>query len=103
MLREIPRSDIPSGQQTIRTMWVFDLKTDQLGCVVRFKARVVARGDEQRPGIVLEDTFSSVVRMATFKMFVAVCILKDVTIYQGDNDTAYLNAPLSIKQFLEDS
>lgn len=34
VLREIPRSDILSEQQTIRTMWVFDMETDQLGYLV---------------------------------------------------------------------
>nr|CCA21002.1 copiatype polyprotein putative [Albugo laibachii Nc14] len=102
VLGEIMRSRIPPVQQTIRTIWVFHAKTDQSGYVVRFKARVVARGDKQRPGIDFKDTFSHVARMATFRIFIAVCIIYDSTVYQGDINTAYLNASLSIKQFLEE-
>ncbi|OWZ09603.1 Copia type Polyprotein [Phytophthora megakarya] len=97
----IPRSEMPKGSKAIKTMWVFDLKTDHLGYVVRFKARIVARGDEQRPGIDFVDTFSPVARMATFRLFVAVCVLLHLPIFQGDINTAYLNALLAIKQYLE--
>ncbi|CAI5701243.1 unnamed protein product [Peronospora effusa] len=102
VLRQISRSEMPTDHRTINTMWVFAVKTDHLGYVVRFKARVVARGDKQRPGIDFKDTFSPVARMATFRMFIAVCIIRDMVIYQGDINTAYLNATLGIKQYLEE-
>ena len=41
-------------------------------------------------------------RLATFRIFIAVCISQDLTIYQGDINTAHLNAPLTIKQYLEE-
>ena len=87
---------MPRGKQTIRTMWVFDVKTDHLEYIVRYRARIVARGDKQRPGIDYKETFSPVARMATFRMFVAVSVLLNFTIYQGDINTAYLNAELNI-------
>ncbi|POM59370.1 Integrase catalytic core protein [Phytophthora palmivora] len=102
VLRQIPRSELPSGQQTIKTMWVFDVKTDHLGYIVRYRPRVVARGDKQRFGIDFMETFSPVARMATFRTFVAVCIILNLMIYQGDINTAYLNAALGIKQYLEE-
>ncbi|KAG6623897.1 Integrase catalytic core protein [Phytophthora cinnamomi] len=102
VLRQIPRSGLPSGQQTIKTMWFFDVKTDHLGYIVRYRARIVARGDKQRFGIDFTETFSPVARMATFRTFVAVCIILKLMIYQGDINTAYLNATLGIKQYLEE-
>ncbi|OWZ03026.1 Copia type Polyprotein [Phytophthora megakarya] len=39
--------------------------------------------------------------MATFRLFVAVCQLLGIPIFQGDNNAAYLNALLAIKQNLE--
>lgn len=39
--------------------------------------------------------------MATFRLFVAVCVQLELPIYQGDINTAYLNATLGIKQYLE--
>ena len=40
--------------------------------------------------------------MATFRMFIAVCIIRDMVIYQGDTNTAYLNATLGMKQYMEE-
>ncbi|OWY94419.1 reverse transcriptase [Phytophthora megakarya] len=102
VLEQIPREMMPAGQKTIKTMWDFDVKTDHLGYIVRFRARVVARGDKQRRGIDFTDTFSPVARMATFRMFVAVCMILQLVIYQADINTAYLNAALGIKQYLEE-
>ncbi|POM59957.1 reverse transcriptase [Phytophthora palmivora] len=39
----IPRAEMPIGQQTIKTMWVYDVKVDHLGYVIRFRSRIVAR------------------------------------------------------------
>lgn len=47
----ISRSEMPHGSKAIQIMWVFDLKTDHLNKIVRFRARIVARGDKQRPRI----------------------------------------------------
>ncbi|GMF35188.1 unnamed protein product [Phytophthora fragariaefolia] len=102
VLKMIPKSELPEGQRLLKTMWVYDLKTDHLGYVVEFRARIVGRGDKQRPGLDYTETFSPVARMATFRMFVAVCTLLQLPIYQGDINTAYLNAVLTIKQYLED-
>ena len=102
VLRQILRSEMPTNHRFINSMCVFDVKTNHLGYVVRFKARVVARGDKQRSGIDFNDTFSPVVRMATFRMFIVVCIIRDMVIYQGDIKIAYLNATLGTKQYLEE-
>lgn len=101
-LRPISRSEMPTDHRTINTMWVFDVKTDHKGNMLKFKARVVARGDKQRPNIDFKDTFSPVARMATFWMFTAVCTIQDMEIYHGDIDTVYLNEILSVKEYLEE-
>uniref|UniRef100_A0AAV1VE94 Reverse transcriptase Ty1/copia-type domain-containing protein n=1 Tax=Peronospora matthiolae TaxID=2874970 RepID=A0AAV1VE94_9STRA len=97
----ILKREMPEDTKAIKTMWVYSVKTDHLGNVIRLRARIVARGDKQRPGIDYGETFSPVARMATFRMFVAIFLLMDLTIYQGDINTAYLNAPLGIKQYLD--
>ncbi|CAH0478159.1 unnamed protein product [Peronospora belbahrii] len=82
-------------------MWVLDLKTDHLDNVVRFRARIVARVDKQRPGIDYVETLSPVARMAMFRLFVAVCVQLELPSYQSEINTAYLNETLGIKQYLE--
>lgn len=98
----IPKSELPKDQKLLKTMWVYDLKEDHLGYVPEFQARIVGKGDKQRPGLDYLETFSRVARMATFRLFIAVSIFLGLIIYQGDINTAYLNALLTIKQYLED-
>ncbi|GMF61978.1 unnamed protein product [Phytophthora fragariaefolia] len=50
MLKMIPKSELPEDQKLLQTMWVYDLKEDHLGYVTAFRARIVGRGDKQRPG-----------------------------------------------------
>jgi hypothetical protein len=52
--------DLPEGRDAIGNRWVFARKTDDQGRVIRYKARLVAQGFSQKPGIdfTLEDTFS---------------------------------------------
>lgn len=102
VLKTIPKNQLAEGQKLLETMWVFNAKTDHLGYIVEFRARIVGRGDKQRPGLDYQETFSPVARMATFRLFVAPSKLLELPIYQGDINTAYLNALLSLKQYLED-
>ncbi|KAJ8537304.1 hypothetical protein ON010_g13293 [Phytophthora cinnamomi] len=71
VLKMIPKSELPEGQRLLKTMWVYDLKMDYLGYVVEFRARIVGRGDKQRPGLDYTETFSPAALMATFRMFLA--------------------------------
>ena len=45
------KSDMPEDTKTIKTMWVYSVKSDHLGNVFRYRARLVAIGVKQRPGI----------------------------------------------------
>uniref|UniRef100_H3G5Q9 Reverse transcriptase Ty1/copia-type domain-containing protein n=1 Tax=Phytophthora ramorum TaxID=164328 RepID=H3G5Q9_PHYRM len=64
--------EVPEGAKTINTMWVYALKSDHQGYVIRFKARIVALGNHQRPGIDFLETFSPVARMSSFRVLLAL-------------------------------
>ncbi|CAI5703669.1 unnamed protein product [Peronospora effusa] len=101
VLEEIPTADIPPEAKAIKTMWVWALKTDQYGYVIRFKARLVALGNWQRPGIDFGETFSPVARMSSFRMTLALAAELNLKVYSGDINTAYLNATLKIPQYVK--
>ena len=48
------------GQKVLGAQWVFDLKRKSDGSIERFKARLVVRGDQQKPGIDFGEKFSAV-------------------------------------------
>ncbi|POM80958.1 Integrase catalytic core protein [Phytophthora palmivora] len=66
-----------SGQHFIITRWIFDVNVDEMGYVIRFRARLVARGFRQIAGVDFDDTFSPVARMSSFRLLLALAILKD--------------------------
>ncbi|POM69827.1 Integrase catalytic core protein [Phytophthora palmivora] len=81
-------------------MWVYALKSDFQGYVIRFKARVVALGNHQRPGIDFRETFTPVARMSSFRLLRALSAELGLQVYGADINTAYLNAGLGISQYL---
>jgi hypothetical protein len=56
-------ADLPRGHSTITLKWVFKLKRDEAGAIVKHKAHLVARSFVQREGIDFDDTFAPVARM----------------------------------------
>jgi hypothetical protein len=51
-------ADLPRGHSTITLKWVFKLKRDESGAIVKHKARLVGRDFVQREGIDFDDTFT---------------------------------------------
>ena len=48
----------------VASKWVFQAKKDAAGNMVRYKARLVAQGFSQIPGVNYFDTFAPVARLA---------------------------------------
>ncbi|KAG3235934.1 hypothetical protein PI124_g19044 [Phytophthora idaei] len=97
---EISSDGVPNDAKLLTTGWVYALKSDHEGYVIRFKARIVAFGNYQRPGIDFCETFSPVAQMSSFRMLVALAAALHLKLYGGDINTAYLNAMLAIRQYL---
>jgi hypothetical protein len=55
--------DLPRGHSTMTLKWVFNLKRDETGAIVKHKACLVAHGFVQREGIDFDDTFAPVTRI----------------------------------------
>jgi hypothetical protein len=81
---------LPVGRKAISCKWVFKHKTDEKGDVVRFKARLVARGFSQVYGIDYMDTFAPVAKLASLRILLAIAAAEDLEIYQMDVVTAFL-------------
>ncbi|GKE69840.1 retrovirus-related pol polyprotein from transposon TNT 1-94, partial [Tanacetum coccineum] len=58
------------------------------------KARLVAKGYRQEEGIDFEESFSSVARIEAIRIFIANVASKNMTIYQMDVKTTFLNGEL---------
>jgi hypothetical protein len=56
-------ADLPRGHRVITLKWVFKLKRDKAGAIVKHIARLVTRGFVQWEGIDFDDTFSPMAQM----------------------------------------
>ncbi|WVZ54433.1 hypothetical protein U9M48_005225 [Paspalum notatum var. saurae] len=68
--REI--ATLPTGHRAIGLKWVFKVKRDEHGNVVRHKARLVAKGYVQRAGVDFDEVFTPVARMESVRDLLAL-------------------------------
>lgn len=80
--------------------WVYKTKLKANGTVERHKARVVAKGFHQDPGVNVGETFSPVAKMTTIRSVLAVAVSLNWKIRQIDMDNAFLNEELKEKIFM---
>jgi hypothetical protein len=90
----------PDGANIIGSKWVFRAKKDAAGNVVRYKARLVAQGFSQVPGIDYFDTFAPVACLASIRAILAYAAALDLEIHQIDIKGAYLNGLLTKKEVI---
>ena len=87
--------DVPKGVNIVGSKWVFRAKKDVAGNVVRYKARLVAQGFSQVPGVDYFDTFAPVARLASIRTVLAFAAAEDYETGQIDIKGAYLNGKLT--------
>ncbi|GJS21282.1 retrovirus-related pol polyprotein from transposon TNT 1-94, partial [Tanacetum coccineum] len=84
----------PYGKIAISSKWVFRNKKDELGTVIRNKARLVAQSFSQEEGIDYDETFAPVARMEAIRIFLAFATYMNFKVYQMDVKSAFLNGKL---------
>nr|GEY83190.1 retrovirus-related Pol polyprotein from transposon TNT 1-94 [Tanacetum cinerariifolium] len=70
------------------------MKLDEVGGILKNKARLVARGYRQEKGINFEESFASVARLEAIRIFLAYGAHKNMVVYEMDVKTAFLNGNL---------
>ncbi|GJR43131.1 retrovirus-related pol polyprotein from transposon TNT 1-94 [Tanacetum coccineum] len=74
--------------------WIYKVKLDELGGVLKNKARLVARGYRQEEDIDFEESFALVARLEAIRIFIAFAAHMNMVVYQMDVKTAFLNGIL---------
>lgn len=67
----------------------------------KYKARLVARGHEQRAGIDYEEVFAPVARYETIRTLLAVAVQKKLHVHQMDVVAAYVQGDLQEEVYME--
>jgi hypothetical protein len=84
----------PKTANPLHSKWVFKTKLDANGKIERFKARLVACGNEQQYGVNYEDTFAPVLDLVTVLLVLALSVLWGHPARHGDIPAAYTKAAL---------
>ncbi|GJW87999.1 retrovirus-related pol polyprotein from transposon TNT 1-94 [Tanacetum coccineum] len=85
----VPR---PDKVMVITLKWIYKVKLDELGCILKNKARLVARGYRQEEGIDFEESFVPMARLDAIRIFLDVHM--NMVVYQIDVKMAFLNGIL---------
>nr|GFA45183.1 retrovirus-related Pol polyprotein from transposon TNT 1-94 [Tanacetum cinerariifolium] len=78
----------------IALKWIYNVKLDEYGDVLKNKARLVAKGYRKEEGIDFEESFAPVGRNEAIRIFIANAVSKNMIVYQMDVKTAFLNGEL---------
>nr|GFA63943.1 retrovirus-related Pol polyprotein from transposon TNT 1-94 [Tanacetum cinerariifolium] len=87
----VPR---PDQAMVITLKWKYKVKLDELGGIIKNKARLVARGYRQEEGIDFKESFAPVARLEAIRIFLAYSAHKNMVVYQMDVKTVFLNGNL---------
>ncbi|GJV87735.1 retrovirus-related pol polyprotein from transposon TNT 1-94 [Tanacetum coccineum] len=71
----------PDCVMIIALKWIYKVKLDEYGDVLKNKARLVANGYHQEEGINFEESFAPVARIEAIRIFIVNAFGKDITIY----------------------
>nr|GEZ68474.1 hypothetical protein [Tanacetum cinerariifolium] len=84
----------PNKVLSIKLKWIYKVKTDEFGGVLKNKARLAAQGFGREEGIDFKESFAPVGRIEAIRIFVANAAHKNMTIFQMDVKMAFLNSEL---------
>jgi len=96
-------ADLPEGRKPIGCKWVFVKKRDEKGKLIKYKARLIAQGFSQKPGVDFSNdgTFAPVMRFETLRTFLAFAASMKWDIKQFDVKGAYLHGLLQELIFMD--
>nr|GFC06867.1 retrovirus-related Pol polyprotein from transposon TNT 1-94 [Tanacetum cinerariifolium] len=70
----------PYKVMVITLKWIYKVKLDKLGGILKNKARLVARGYRQEEGIDFEESFALVARLEAIRIFLAYVAHKNMVV-----------------------
>nr|GEY26951.1 hypothetical protein [Tanacetum cinerariifolium] len=85
---------LPNKVMIITLKWIYKVKLEELGGILKNKACLVARGYRQEEGIDFEESFAPFARLEAIKIFLAYAAHKNMVVYQMDVKIAFLNGNL---------
>ncbi|XP_066324167.1 uncharacterized mitochondrial protein AtMg00820-like [Miscanthus floridulus] len=64
--------ELPRGHRAISLKWVYKVKRDENDGIIKYKARLIAKGYVQHPGIDFKEVYTSVARLESVRLIIAI-------------------------------
>jgi len=87
-------SELPRNHKAIGLKWVFKVKRDPAGNVVKHKVRLMAKGYAQIQGVDYDEVFAPVARLETVRLLLALAAQGEWEVHHMDVKSAFLNGDL---------
>nr|GEV74365.1 retrovirus-related Pol polyprotein from transposon TNT 1-94 [Tanacetum cinerariifolium] len=84
----------PNCVMIIALNWIYKVKLDEYGDVLKNKAQLVVKGYRQQKGINFKESFAPIARIEAIRIFIANVVSKNMIIHQMFVKTAFLNGEL---------
>jgi hypothetical protein len=81
--------------------WVFKVKRDPAGNIVKHKARLVAKGYAQIQGVGYDEVFAPVARLETVRLLLALAAQGQWEVHHMDVKSAFLNGDLHEEVYMQ--
>ncbi|CAB4030147.1 uncharacterized protein K02A2.6-like, partial [Paramuricea clavata] len=91
---------VPPNREIVGGKWVYTIKSGP-NDEETYKARYVAKGYSQVPGVDYHETFAPTARMSSIRVLMQHAVQNDMIVHQMDVKAAYLNAPIDCDIFVE--
>ncbi|PWA86893.1 copia protein [Artemisia annua] len=85
---------LPENQKAIGLKWVFKIKRDAQGKIIRYKARLVAKEYVQEQEIDFDEVFAPVARIETVRLILALAAYHGWQVHHLDVKSAFLHGDL---------
>ena len=93
--------ELPADKKVIGVKWIYKLKKNADGKIVKYKARPVAKGYTQKQGIDVDELYAPVTRLETVRLLLALSAKYNWEVHHLDVKTAFLNGEISEEVYVE--
>ncbi|KAK0570922.1 hypothetical protein LWI29_008499 [Acer saccharum] len=90
----------PTPSTNIGCKWIFRIKRKTDGTIDRYKAHLVAKGFNQRPGVDYFETFSPVIKPTTIRLVLSIATSHGWPLRQLDVNNAFLQGRLTEEVYM---
>ena len=99
--RPVYRDELPEGVNIMNCHMVFTVKRLSDGAIEKFKCRLVANGNTQKQGVDFDRIFSTVVKITTIRVVLAIAAANDYNLTSIDVCQAYLQGKLEEDLYMQ--